>query len=112
MRTTAFRIDFEARLVTTTAGIIRLTPKEWAVTEYLVRAHGRLVSNAELLEEVWGPAAAGNSHYVRVQLAHLRRKLEPDPSRPVYFVTEPDSGVRFDADAAAARSDQVGSGCR
>ncbi len=75
---------------------VRLTRTEWAVLDYLVQADGRLVPQQDLLTEVWGPDAVGHTNYIRIQLAHLRKKLEPDPSRPIYFVTEPRLGVRFE----------------
>jgi two-component system, OmpR family, KDP operon response regulator KdpE len=74
---------------------IRLTPIEWGLLEVLVRNAGRLVAPKQLLQEVWGPAYGEESNYLRVHLAHLRRKLEPDPPRPRYFVTEPGMGYRF-----------------
>ncbi len=91
-----FEIDFDARVVRTKTAPVRLTRTEWAVLDYLVQADGRLVPQQDLLTEVWGPDAVGHSNYIRIQLAHLRKKLEPDPSRPIYFVTEPRLGVRFE----------------
>jgi two-component system, OmpR family, KDP operon response regulator KdpE len=66
------------------------------ILEMLVRHSGRLVTQRQLLTEVWGPAYLKETHYLRVYLAQLRRKLEPDPSRPRYFVTEPGMGYRFE----------------
>jgi len=76
---------------------VRLTPTEWAMLEVLVRNPGRLVSQTQLLKEVWGPAYGQETHYLRVYTAQLRRKLEVDPSRPRHLVTEPGMGYRFDA---------------
>jgi two-component system KDP operon response regulator KdpE len=91
-----FEIDFDSRVVRTKTAPIRLTRTEWAVVDYLVQANGRVVPKEDLLTEVWGPDAVGHTNYIRIQLAHLRKKLEPDPSRPIYFVTEPRLGVRFE----------------
>ncbi len=74
---------------------VHLTPTEWRIVGALVRRRGRLVRQAELLREVWGPAYERETHYLRVYLAQIRRKLEDDPARPAYFVTEPGLGYRF-----------------
>ena len=92
-----FTVDLAARRVTTAAGEVRLTPTEWHVLEVLVRAQGRMVGQRQLLQEVWGPAYEKETHYLRVYVAQLRRKLEPDPSAPVHLITEPGMGYRFDA---------------
>ena len=80
---------------------IRLTPTEWHVLEVLVANEGKLVSQRELLKEVWGPSYERETNYLRVYVAQLRRKLEPDPSRPRYLITEPGMGYRFVAHGAA-----------
>ncbi|MFN2537228.1 MAG: response regulator [Mycobacteriales bacterium] len=92
-----FTVDLAARRVTTAAGEVRLTPTEWHLLEVLVRAQGRMVSQRQLLHDVWGPAYEKETHYLRVYLAQLRRKLEPDPSAPVHLITEPGMGYRFEA---------------
>jgi two-component system KDP operon response regulator KdpE len=92
-----FTVDLAARRVTTPEGEVRLTPTEWHLLEVLVRAQGRMVSQKQLLREVWGPAYEKETHYLRVYLAQLRRKLEPEPSQPVHLITEPGMGYRFDA---------------
>ena len=74
---------------------VRLTPTEWHIIEVLIREQGRLVGQRELLKEVWGPAYETETNYLRVYLAQLRRKLEPDPSHPRYLITEPGMGYRF-----------------
>ena len=74
---------------------VRLTPTEWALLSELVRAPGRLIGQRELLQEVWGPAYERETNYLRVYLAQLRRKLEPDPGHPRYLHTEPGMGYRF-----------------
>jgi two-component system KDP operon response regulator KdpE len=91
-----FTIDLAAKRVNGSDGEIRLTPTQWHVVEVLVRNGGRLVSQRQLLREVWGPAYSDETHYLRVFLAQIRRRLEPDPAHPRYFVTEPGMGYRFE----------------
>lgn len=90
------RIDLAARRVTTPAGEVKLTPTEWHVVEVLVRNAGRLVTGRDLLQQVWGTEYRDETNYLRVHIAHIRRKLEPDPGRPRYFHTEAGMGYRFD----------------
>ena len=91
-----FTVDLAAKQVRTGSGEpIHLTPTEWRLLETLVRNEGRLVSQRQLLEEVWGPAYQTESHYLRVYMGQLRRKLEPDPPRPRHLLTEPGMGYRF-----------------
>jgi two-component system KDP operon response regulator KdpE len=91
-----FSIDLSAKRVTTAGGNdIRLTPTEWQLLEVLTRHRGRLVSQRQLLHDVWGPSYVTETNYLRVYMAQLRRKLEPDPSRPRYLLTEPGMGYRF-----------------
>jgi two-component system KDP operon response regulator KdpE len=92
-----FRIDLVAKHVTMGDTEVRLTPTEWHLVEVLVRNPGRLVSQRQLLQEVWGPAYGEESNYLRVFMAQIRRKLEPVPSAPRYFLTEPGMGYRFEA---------------
>ena len=75
---------------------VHLSPTEWGVLEHLVRHPGMLVTQQQLLREVWGPTYRTEGHYLRVYLGHLRRKLEPEPARPRYLVTEPGRGYRFE----------------
>ncbi|MGH9228381.1 MAG: response regulator [Acidimicrobiales bacterium] len=82
--------------VTGPEGEVRLTPTEWGLVEVLVRNAGKLVSQRQLLRDVWGPQYGEETNYLRVHMAHIRRKLEPDPSRPRYFITEPGMGYRFE----------------
>ena len=96
IETPHFTVDLAARRVTTSAGEVRLTPTEWHLLEVLVRNPGRMVGQRQLLQEVWGPAYEKETHYLRVYLAQLRRKLEPDPSHPVHLLTEPGMGYRFE----------------
>jgi two-component system KDP operon response regulator KdpE len=96
VQTEAFSIDFAAKQASRADGeAVKLTPTEWHVLEVLVRNEGKLVGRAQLLKEVWGPAYETETNYLRVYLAQLRRKLEPDPSRPRYLITEPGMGYRF-----------------
>jgi len=98
VRTPDFAIDLLAKKVTVASGEVRLTPTEWQIVELLVRHRGRLVSQTQLLRDVWGPEYHDETHYLRVYLSQLRRKLEPDPAHPRYFITEPGMGYRFIAD--------------
>jgi two-component system KDP operon response regulator KdpE len=93
--TADFTIDLAAKRLTTAAGDVRLTPTEWHMLEVLARHPDKLVTQRQLLREVWGPAYENETNYLRVHLANLRRKLEPDPSRPRYLITEPGIGYRF-----------------
>ena len=93
-----FTVDLAAKRVTRNGdGDVSLTPTEWQLLEVLVRNRGRLVTQRQLLQEVWGPAYETESNYLRVYVAQLRRKLEPEPSRPRYLLTEPGMGYRFDS---------------
>jgi two-component system KDP operon response regulator KdpE len=75
---------------------VHLTPTEWQLLETLVRSPGRLISQRQLLQTVWGPQYERETNYLRVYLAQLRRKLEVDPSRPKHLITEPGMGYRFE----------------
>jgi two-component system, OmpR family, KDP operon response regulator KdpE len=95
VQTDHLTIDLAAKQVTVDGAVVRLTPTEWALLSELVRAPGRLVGQRQLLQSVWGPAYEKETHYLRVYMAQLRRKLEPDPARPRYLRTEPGMGYRF-----------------
>jgi two-component system, OmpR family, KDP operon response regulator KdpE len=95
LQTPAFRIDLAAKQVWRDTTEVRLTPTEWGLLQALVTRPGRLVSQRQLLHEVWGPAYDTETHYLRVYMGNLRRKLEPEPSRPRYFITEPGMGYRY-----------------
>jgi two-component system KDP operon response regulator KdpE len=97
VETEHFSVDLAAKRVRTTAGEVRLTPTEWQIVEVLVRNPGRLVTQRQLLQDVWGPQYEKETNYLRVYLAQIRRKLEPDPSRPRYFITEARMGYRFES---------------
>jgi two-component system, OmpR family, KDP operon response regulator KdpE len=89
-------IDLPARRVTRGGEVVRLTPTEWGLLEMLVRTPGRLVSQQDLLHEVWGPAYSRETNYLRVYVGGLRKKLEDDPSAPRHLITEPGMGYRFE----------------
>jgi two-component system KDP operon response regulator KdpE len=100
-----FTIDLAAKRVRTNAdGEIKLTPTQWQLLEVLVRNRGKLVTQRQLLHDVWGPAYSTEANYLRVYVAQLRRKLEPDPSRPRYLLTETGMGYRFENASVAAGS--------
>jgi two-component system KDP operon response regulator KdpE len=95
VETDAFTVDLATRLVRRDGAPVRLTPTEYHLVEVLVRNAGRLVTHRELLQEVWGPSYGRETNYLRVYMAQIRRKLEPEPARPRYFITEPGVGYRF-----------------
>ncbi len=95
VETPDFIVDLANRRVQRHGESVHLTPTEWHVLEVLVRHPGKLVSQRELLKEVWGPAYEAETNYLRLYLAQLRRKLEPEPGRPRYLLTEPGMGYRF-----------------
>ena len=96
VRTASFTVDLGAQLVTDADGVpVRLTPTQWHLLEVLARHSGELVSQQQLLHEVWGPAYGTETNYLRVYVAQLRAKLEADPSRPRHIVTEPGRGYRL-----------------
>jgi two-component system KDP operon response regulator KdpE len=96
VKTEDFTVDLGAKRVTRADGSdVRLTPTEWQLLEVLVRNQGRLVTQRQLLQEVWGPSYETESNYLRVYVAQLRRKLEPEPPRPRYLLTESGMGYRF-----------------
>ena len=93
-----FRIDLANHTIQAeddTEDAVRLTPIEWQLLEALVRHPGKLVSQRQLLQQVWGPSYLNQTHYLRQYMTHLRRKLEADPSRPRHLLTEPGMGYRF-----------------
>jgi two-component system KDP operon response regulator KdpE len=99
VETPDFSIDLAAKRVSRGGSEVRLTPTEWHLVEVLVRNPGKLVAQQQLLHEVWGPEYHDETAYLRVHMANVRRKLEPEPSRPRYFVTEPGMGYRFEGGA-------------
>lgn len=91
----SFQVDLAAKQVTRHGERIHLTPTEWGILEILVRNEGKLVSQKEILNSVWAPTYLGQSNYLRVYLASLRRKLEDDPVHPRHLITEAGMGYRF-----------------
>ena len=99
-------IDLAAKTVSRDDGpAIRLTPTEWHLLEVLLRNPGKLLTQRQLLTEVWGPGYADASGNLRLYMAQLRRKLEPDPARPRWLLTEPGMGYRYQP-AAGTQADQ------
>jgi two-component system, OmpR family, KDP operon response regulator KdpE len=96
IETPDFAIDLAAKQVTRDTKQIRLTPIEWHLVEALVRNPGKLITHLQLLTEIWGPDSERHTEYLRVHMAAIRRKLEPEPSRPRYFHTNPGMGYRFE----------------
>jgi len=97
VETPDFTIDLAAKRVSRDGDEVRLTPTEWHLVEVLVRNAGKLVAQRQLLQEVWGPEYHDETNYLRVFMAQVRRKLEPEPSQPRYFITEPGMGYRFES---------------
>ncbi|NGN64058.1 response regulator transcription factor [Streptomyces sp. A7024] len=96
VRTAEFTVDLSAKKIKRKGRDVHLTPTEWHLLEILVCNAGRLVSQKHLLQEVWGATRDHRTNYLRVYMAQLRRKLEPDPSHPRHLVTEPGMGYRFE----------------
>lgn len=96
VETKSFTVDLSIKKVIKNGAEVHLTPTEWGMLEMLVRNRGKLVGREELLREVWGPKYATETHYLRVFLAQLRRKLEDDPSHPTHLLTEAGMGYRFE----------------
>jgi two-component system KDP operon response regulator KdpE len=91
----SFTVDLASKQVQMDGSEVHLTPTEWHLLELLVQNEGKLVSQRQLLQEVWGPAYETETNYLRVYIAQLRRKLEPDPAHPQHLLTEPGMGYRF-----------------
>ncbi|SCK16015.1 response regulator [Streptomyces sp. WMMB 322] len=96
VETKTLTVDLAAKKVRRDGNDIRLTPTEWHVLEILVRNSGRLVTQRQLLRDVWGPNYETETNYLRVYMAQLRRKLEQDPAHPRHFITEAGMGYRFE----------------
>ena len=88
-------IDLEKRLVTVGGRRVQLTPNEFDLLRVLAQNEGKLMTHPAILREVWGPAYSTESHYLHVYVSQLRRKLEDDPSRPRYLLTEAGAGYRL-----------------
>jgi len=91
----ALSIDLEKRAVHVDGRLVQLTPHEFELLRALARNPGKLMTHSALLREVWGRAYGDESHYLHVYVSQLRRKLEPDPARPRYILTEPGAGYRL-----------------
>ncbi|MDR3683800.1 MAG: response regulator [Geothrix sp.] len=89
------RIDLERREVSHEGRSVKLTALEYKLLEALVRRDGKVATHSQLLAEVWGPGGEGHTHYLRIYMAMLRKKLEADPTRPRHFITEPNVGYRL-----------------
>ncbi|MCG8928016.1 response regulator [Lentzea sp. CC55] len=96
VETSSFVVDLAVKKVRRGGREVHLTPTEWGLVEVLARNPGRLVSQKQLLREVWGPMHVNESQYLRVYFAQLRRKLEDDPAHPRHLITEPGMGYRFE----------------
>jgi two-component system, OmpR family, KDP operon response regulator KdpE len=92
------QVDRLRRYVALGGAEVRLTPTEYKLLTTLIRHAGKVVTHQQLLREVWGPAHTDQAHYVRIYMAHLRHKLEAEPARPRYLLTEPGVGYRLAAD--------------
>lgn len=89
------RLDLARRVVTARGAEVHLTPTEYKLLVLLAKNAGKVLTHRQLLQEVWGPAYANQTHYVRVHMASLRKKVEVDPARPRFLLTEPGVGYRF-----------------
>ena len=89
------RVDLKDRLVTRNKQLVHMTPTEFRLLSVLVKNAGRVVTNPQLLREVWGPSNSENGHYLRIYMGHLRQKLEADPAQPQYLLTETAVGYRL-----------------
>ena len=89
-------IDLERHAVAVNGSDVAVTPIEFALLRYFAQNEGKLLTHPMILREVWGPAYGDESHYLHVYVSQLRRKIEPDPARPKYIVTEPGVGYRFE----------------
>jgi two-component system, OmpR family, KDP operon response regulator KdpE len=99
VRVGELEIDLADRSVRRGGEEVHLTPIEFDLLGKLAEHPGRLVTHRQLLQQVWGPGYEDETHYLRVHFAHVRSKLEPDPSNPTYVITEPGIGYRLRADA-------------
>lgn len=95
------RIDLGLRLVQVQGEKISLTPKEYGVLSRLAQAPGRVITQTQLLQEIWGPGHQEDTHYLRIVVSHLRQKLGDDPAEPHYLRTEPGVGYRLVMEAGA-----------
>jgi len=94
-RSGPLEVDLARRLVTVKSREVKLTPTEYSLLRLLVRSAGKVMTQRQILKEIWGPNSAEQTHYLRVYIAHLREKLEANPSRPELIITEPGVGYRL-----------------
>jgi two-component system KDP operon response regulator KdpE len=94
-RTEGLLVDFARRVVSVEGKEVHLTPLEYKLLTVLIKNAGKVITHSQLLREVWGPNASGQTHYLRIYMAQLRHKLEKDPARPKFFRNEPGIGYRF-----------------
>jgi two-component system KDP operon response regulator KdpE len=96
VRAANFSVDLMAKRAIRDGQDVRLTPTEWHLLEILVKNPGKLITQRQLLQQVWGPAYVTQTNYLRVYMAQLRRKLESNPSHPQHLITEAGMGYRFE----------------
>jgi two-component system KDP operon response regulator KdpE len=89
------KLDLEKRLASFDGRTLTLTPHEFNLLRYFMQNEGKLLTHPAILREVWGPQYHDESHYLHVYVSQLRRKIEPDPARPRYLLTEPGAGYRL-----------------
>jgi two-component system KDP operon response regulator KdpE len=94
----ALTVDLVRRVVTVNRREVQLTPTEYDVLKFMVMHAGKVMTHSQILRQVWGPGTEDQSHLLRVNVSNLRRKLEADPTRPTYIITEPGVGYRLRAD--------------
>jgi two-component system, OmpR family, KDP operon response regulator KdpE len=94
-RFASIEVDLAARLVTRNGQHVHLTPIEYRLLGVFIANAGRVLTQPYLLREVWGPGRTEQTHYLRIYMAHLRQKLEDDPTRPKHFITETAVGYRL-----------------
>jgi two-component system, OmpR family, KDP operon response regulator KdpE len=99
-------VDLEKRSVAFAGRAVSLTPTEFELLRVLAQNEGKLLTHPALLREVWGPAYGQESHYLHVYVSQLRRKIEPDPARPRYLLTEPGAGYRLVGPVTAADTER------
>jgi len=95
LRVGELELDLEKRTFTRRGDVVTLTPNEFDLLRLLMQNEGKLLTHPTILREVWGPAYGDESHYLHVYVSQLRRKIEADPTRPRYLLTEPGAGYRL-----------------
>jgi two-component system KDP operon response regulator KdpE len=94
-RSGPLEVDLASRIVIVRGREVKMTPTEYSLLRLLVRNAGKVVTHRQILKEVWGPNYGGQTHYLRVYIAHLREKIEASPGRPELLITEPGVGYRL-----------------